>query len=168
PRWSRVVFLIGSTIFIFHGSAHDRRRSCWPVVRRCSGWGSGGFKGRGPGAARRARRGDFCAEAGPASTAPFFWVASAHSGCIIGTRGPNTGPPIPKEHEQPQRPPKGPLCEEHRARSLFLVRMRLLQEPAVLRRLPQGHGLRPGQGRARRDEDRRLVRLQAHEERGLL
>ena len=85
----------------------------------------------------------------------------------LGWRSPRShlNPPY---HEPAHCRPEIPLCESHAGRHLLVVRLRSVEGAAVLRWLPQGHRVHPGEICAHRGEDGRLVRLQALHQRPLL
>jgi hypothetical protein len=64
--------------------------------------------------------------------------------------------------------PKIAARAEGQTRFLLVVRLRRLEDPAVLRRLTQRHRLGAEEGGHHRGKDGGLVRLQAHQERAVL
>jgi len=71
-------------------------------------------------------------------------------------------------HERTDYCPKISICSKSRAGHLLVMRVRRVEEATVLRRLAQRHRPRAAQSGYRRSENRRVVRLQALEERRVL
>ncbi len=64
--------------------------------------------------------------------------------------------------------PKISVCSTHGTRHVLVVRLRPVQEPAVLRRLAQRHRVHTEKSGHYRGQNRRVVRVQAFEERAVL
>ena len=75
---------------------------------------------------------------------------------------------VAPSYEQSKNRSESPLRSTRRAGHLLLVLVRRVQDPAVLRRVAQGHRLQPVEGGPHRSQDRRLVRLQTLRQQTLL